>query len=186
MKTFKYNSKELFFTADLHFHHHHIINFCNRPYKNVDEMNESIIENWNNKIPKTGTTFILGDVTWQALQTTEHLLDQLNGKKILITGNHDKQSIVSYFEESYDMLGITITDEKEYKKYYVHLCHFPLAEWDRFFHGSYHLHGHQHKSKDMRIVQKNKLDVGLDSNNMIPYSWEDVKNVINNYNELIK
>ena len=38
----------IYFTADIHFYHENIINLTKRPFKNADEMNKKIIDNWNN------------------------------------------------------------------------------------------------------------------------------------------
>ena len=44
---FKFDGSRVYFTSDTHFNHTNIISFCQRPFKNVDEMNERIIANWN-------------------------------------------------------------------------------------------------------------------------------------------
>jgi len=44
----------IFFTSDLHFYHYNIIQFCNRPFKNLHQMHDTLIENWNSVVPKNG------------------------------------------------------------------------------------------------------------------------------------
>lgn len=178
MKTVNVSSDKLFFTSDLHFNHKNIISFCNRPCSTVEEMHELIIKNWNKVVPMDGVVYILGDVSWKGASNTKGLLDQLNGKKILIIGNHDPASIINLFEESYDVLALNVTDEDD--TYHVHLSHFPLVEWNRSQKGSIHLHGHCHGSMDeMDKSNYQRMDVGLDSHNMVPLSWENVKEIFN-------
>ena len=48
--SYKFDGSKVFFTSDTHFYHGNIIRFCNRPFKDVEMMNETIISNWNNTV----------------------------------------------------------------------------------------------------------------------------------------
>ena len=183
MKRHRVSSEKLFFTSDLHFYHKNIIRFCNRPYENVDEMNQAIIDNWNSVVPVDGVVYITGDISWKGIEETRHLLDQLNGKKILIIGNHDNDGIIDYFDENFDMLELNINDKVDGFTYSAHLCHFPLQEWNRDRSGSIMIHGHCHGSLDYtdRLNCK-RIDVGVDSHQMKPISWEEIKIILNSRN----
>ena len=84
---FKFNAEHTFFTSDTHFNHANIISFCNRPFKDVAQMNEAIIEKWNSVIGADDTVFHLGDynisslrnMTWAWKTTTSrnHSLQQM-------------------------------------------------------------------------------------------------------------
>lgn len=78
-----------YYIADTHFDHKNIIAFDNRPFFTLAEMNNTLIENWNNKVSKTDTVFILGDFCWSKEDRWIEILSQLQGSKILIQGNHD-------------------------------------------------------------------------------------------------
>lgn len=80
----------VFFTADQHFGHRNIIDFCDRPFKDVDHMNEMLIKNWNDTVAPEDTVFVLGDFAMGKIYTTVQLARLLNGTKILVTGNHDR------------------------------------------------------------------------------------------------
>ena len=43
---YKFDGSKVFFTSDTHFYHGNIIRFCNRPFEDVEMMNETIISNW--------------------------------------------------------------------------------------------------------------------------------------------
>ena len=113
----------IYFTADTHFDHANIIRFCNRPFAAVEEMNETLISNWNRKVHGNDTVYILGDMFFRTTDP-EPILRQLKGKKHLITGNHDSQwmkkvdmdrwfaSVQPYLETSDGQHTLT-------------MCHFP-------------------------------------------------------------
>ena len=82
----------IYFISDTHFHHHNIIKYCNRPFKDVDEMNKVLIKNWNNTVTDFDTIFHLGDVALTSESEMKDMIPKLKGKKILIKGNHDKKS----------------------------------------------------------------------------------------------
>ena len=60
----------IYFTADIHFYHENIINHAKRPFKNADEMNRKIIDNWNNIVKANDEVYILGDVTMKVASST--------------------------------------------------------------------------------------------------------------------
>ena len=73
------------FISDLHFGHKNIIRFDNRPFQSVEEMDETLITNWNNKINKNDTAYILGDISWYPKDKTAEILSTLKGNKYLIS-----------------------------------------------------------------------------------------------------
>lgn len=86
-----------FVIADLHFSHSKIIEYENRPFANVEQMNKIIINNWNKVVSKCDTVFVLGDVSFTDKESTKELISRLNGRKVLILGNHDRGRSVNNF-----------------------------------------------------------------------------------------
>lgn len=85
-------NQNIFFTSDLHFNHSNVIKWCNRPFLNVEEMNQSLIDNWNKKVSNKDIVFHLGDLFWK-YYNDKQILDALNGERIyLIPGNHDSKT----------------------------------------------------------------------------------------------
>jgi calcineurin-like phosphoesterase family protein len=78
------------FTSDLHLGHTNIITYCNRPFSNVDEMNEALIEAWNSVVYPSDQVFILGDLALGHVEDSLPLVSFLAGHKILVPGNHDR------------------------------------------------------------------------------------------------
>src|SRR3990167_8050022 len=91
----------IWFTADTHFWHYHIIELAGRPFGyskalNREEaciqMNEALIERWNDKVKKDDHIYHLGDFAFAGTGKCKDIFDRLNGRKYLIRGNHDGNS----------------------------------------------------------------------------------------------
>lgn len=159
----------IFFTSDTHFNHISVIKYNNRPYSCIQEMNESLIDNWNNIVNKHDIVYHLGDFAWS---NHNYFISRLNGKKILIKGNHDKfsQDVAKNFTQIENQLTIKIQDK------IIILSHTAQRVWDRSHYGSYHLFGHSHG----RLKTYNlSLDVGVDANNYRPISYDQVIDKMN-------
>src|SRR5689334_18170901 len=107
------NPDKIFFTSDTHFGHANIIKYCNRPHKDVYEMNQDIVTLWNHVVPEDGIVFHLGDFALADSKTIRHVYDSLHGKKYLLWGNHDRGNLEHIHKDKiYDILEITIKDEE--------------------------------------------------------------------------
>ena len=188
----KFNSADtnIFFTSDLHFGHKNIIEFCKRPFSSVEEMDETLIANWNSKVGVNDVVFDLGDFAFAPNWRWIELIGRLNGKHHLILGNHDcsrfpGDKVMSLFDSvSYQML-IKIDDR------YIHLNHYPFLCYAGTYgdKNTYQLFGHVHTNPRINIGRdKDRLvnlfpfqyDVGVDNNNYAPISWEEVDTIIKN------
>ena len=165
----------IFFVADSHFGHANILRFCERPFNNTQEHDETLIENWNNTVGKNDFVYHLGDFCFGTGTNTQDALqyfEQLNGKIIMITGNHDRHArrIKEHFYQWYEGMH-----EAKIRGNKIVLCHYPLLSWNAACHGRPHLFGHCHSGPKKRIVhQPNSYDVGVDNNNFTPISYEEV------------
>lgn len=185
------NKSEIFFVSDTHFGHTNIIKYCNRPFNNVDEMDEALINNWNAKVPKDGIVYHLGDFAWGSINYWEKIREQLNGEIILIYGNHDEKYLnnklmYKLFKEVTPQKKIWINKIPIYMNHYPFLC----------FGGSYkglgstwQLFGHVHSNPrseegldHKRLVNcfPTQYDVGVDNNNFTPISFDELYSYINN------
>jgi len=168
----------IYFTADLHFYHENVIKHANRPFSSIEEMNKILIRNWNKRICAADEVYILGDVTMKGATYVMETLTQLNGRKYLIKGNHDRFVEQVEFDRS---LFEWIKDyhELNYQNERFILFHYPIEEWNHSFRGSIHLHGHQHNHADYNYQNLDsglrRFDVGVDANDMSPVSIEDIQ-----------
>ena len=76
--------------SDLHLDHANIIKYCDRPFADVDEMNETLIENWNAVVEPEDSVLYLGDFGWWDVENTIEFYNRLNGEMVLVRGNHDE------------------------------------------------------------------------------------------------
>ena len=90
---YKFDGNKVFFTSDTHFYHANIINFCKRPFANVETMNEALIENWNAVVGANDIVFHLGDFCFGGSAEWTNILNRLNGRIYLIVGNHDLKNL---------------------------------------------------------------------------------------------
>lgn len=96
--------EDTFFTSDTHFGHANIIKYCERPFQTVTEMNEAMIENWNHTVSKDSVVFHLGDFAFGPVDAVRGFRNRLNGRIILIGGNHDrigKETLKQIFDAYY-------------------------------------------------------------------------------------
>lgn len=166
-------TKNTWFTSDLHLGHHNIIKYSNRPFSGIQEMDDTIISNWNSKVQQYDHIWFLGDFCFSDLEKGQRYLDRLNGIKHLIKGNHDKSGVQLKGWDTIDDLV-----EIQVDKQWITLCHYAMRIWNRSHYGTYHLYGHSHGSlpDDPNSLS---FDVGVDCHNFMPLSFQDVKRIMN-------
>jgi calcineurin-like phosphoesterase family protein len=135
-------------------------------------MTEAMIKEWNELIGPEDTTYILGDVAFMGGFDASKIMNRLNGKKILVEGNHDRKTLMDKhffesFEEVHKYLAI------QYNGTMVVMSHFPFLEWDQMHRGSVHLYGHLHGGTTG--MEKYRMqDVGMDATGVIAVSMDEV------------
>ena len=190
-KKLKFDSSKdkIFFVSDSHFGHENIMKYCNRPFSSIEEHDKALIERWNEIIPEDGIVFHLGDFAFASEQYIKDILEQLNGKKYLIFGNHDwkrmtKNICTRYFEDVSQQMVIRIDDKVIYLNHFPFLCY--AGSW-RGLDASWQIFGHVHSGPNSTSgLDYNRLtnlfptqfDCGVDHNNYYPYSYKEIKYII--------
>jgi calcineurin-like phosphoesterase family protein len=82
-----------FLSADHHLDHVKILEYCSRPFSTIEAMNRAIVERHNAVVGQQDTTYMLGDFALARPDRIQQLLGQMNGRKILIMGNHDHYTL---------------------------------------------------------------------------------------------
>lgn len=163
------------FTGDTHFGHANIIKYCNRPFKDVVEMNETIISNWNNVVQKNDLVYHLGDFCFGRNDYEfDMYFKRLNGLIIFIKGNHDRLAWKNrnrFYAYSDSYREIEVNGQE------ITLCHYAMRVWNKSHHGAWHLYGHSHGSLP---DDKNSLsfDCGVDCHDFTPINFEQVKKIM--------
>lgn len=158
----------ILFTADSHFGHSKIIEYCNRPFKDVNHMNEALIERWNSVVGHGDTVYHLGDFGFGP--TLRLLRQRLNGSIRLILGNHDKIKL----EDAHMFTSIDRLDCISINKQRIVLCHYAMRTWQFQGHGAWSLFGHSHGNlKDDPTLLS--LDVGVDCWDYTPVKLHQIE-----------
>jgi calcineurin-like phosphoesterase family protein len=173
------------FTSDHHFGHKNIIEYCNRPFDSVEEMNEALVASWNRSVRPDDTVYYLGDFSLKR-HVMEQYVQRLNGCKILIAGNHDSchpsnhggkwdhLAIYSkYFEE--------VLEEHEWEGCMLH--HMPYHDEDDHRFPEYRpisdgrilLHGHVHQRW---LCNERQINVGVDVWDFEPVHEDRIRELI--------
>lgn len=175
-----------FFTSDHHFWHKAIIGMQpnRRHFNSIEEMNNFLITQWNNKVNPQDEVFHLGDLCFANYEFAAEIVRQLNGRIRFIKGNHDskgvlnrlqKDKLIEWWKSDYQ---VKFKDE-ELGTVKIHLYHFPVESWNKAHNpNSIHLHGHVHynHSHESKMVER-RMDVGVDNPicNFAPISWNEIK-----------
>lgn len=141
-----------FYIADTHFSHGGIINFDNRPFRSAEEMDKKMIDNWNGAVGRKDEVYILGDFCWRTQSYWETLLEQLNGRKHLITGNHDLDKFPAKIKSMFESVSSYRKVIDGHNK--VILSHYPIIFYEEnFFSNVYMLHGHVHNGREAELLK---------------------------------
>lgn len=192
---------KIWFTSDTHWGHFNVIKYCNRPFTSVEEMDETLIENWNKAVGITDTVYHLGDVSL-GLSPVELISPRLNGIKKLVPGNHDHcfpahpknkkraKTEPEYFKKVYESVGWEVLPISLITEFpglgRVWLNHFPYENQEAGYTLKYSqyrlvndglllLHGHSHSSTPLK---GNQIDVGVDAFNLTPVSLDAIVELV--------
>lgn len=179
-----------YWTSDLHFFHKNILDYDERPFGDLDHMHEELIRRWNMVVSPKDEVMVIGDVSFGGTTKTKAILDQMNGVKLLVRGNHDPS-----IQKCYNMGFDYVYEEKKLNIKLggqdVIVCHYPYSDPrdNRFIdrrpkdEGGWLIHGHVHtswKTKDKMI------NVGCCVWNYAPVSDADLIKIMTDYDETQK
>lgn len=169
----------IYFIADTHFQHKNIIKYCGRPFKNVNQMDNTMINNWNMTVNNNDEIYILGDLSIENvnINNLQNIVSQLKGHKYLLRGNHDDLS-----DECYHHMGIEkIYDKSIILNDFIILKHYPpyyINNNTPYF----YIFGHVHNSEHIKSMTKHSFCVSVERINYTPISIEEIKKKIDNIN----
>ena len=153
------------YTADLHLGHSKIIDYCNRPFSSIEEMDQAIIANAQKRSHPKTHLWIVGDFAVHKA-AAQRYFDAVPGIKHLIMGNHDPKWV-----RDFDWASVhDLTEFSDYNKRFV-LCHYPMITWNKARYGSLQLFGHIHHHHQ---GSQKAINVGVDCWNFEPITARDI------------
>lgn len=173
-----------YFISDTHFGHKAIIDLCYRPFTDVEEMAETLIENFNNKVRRDDSPILwLGDVFFCNKQKSIEILARLKGKHTLVSGNHDGSA-----SRMMDIGFETVVEDCIYFRmgdFKFRACHFPYFNKNskntrysdlhpRKKGEDFLLHGHTH---NMSKTSSTMIHCGVDAWDFVPVSAKEIMNL---------
>lgn len=150
----------IFLTSDHHFFHANIIKYCSRPFKSVEEMNEVMIQRWNNVVGKDDLVIHLGDFALTNGKNIQATRERLNGTILLLKGSHDS-SLRSHH-------GFIITKSPIYLQNYI-MTHEPLQK-ESIPKGIINVHGHIHEKDSLYGI-----NISVEKTNYEPIELQNLK-----------
>lgn len=171
----------IWFSSDHHFNHENVIKFSNRPFDNLDEMMECLIERWNDSVKPGDTIYYLGDfaLSWGKKHAVliDSIIEQLHGQKHLIIGNHDRDEVtknprwrsVGHYKE-------IKVDVGEVHKQRIAMSHFAFRSWSQQHRGAWNLFGHSHGN--LADIGGKQLDVGVDCWDYRPVGFMELQSIM--------
>jgi calcineurin-like phosphoesterase family protein len=161
----------LYIISDTHFNHINILKYAERPFPNIEMMNEAIISNWNKKVGKNDTVLHLGDFALGKKTELMAVKDRLNGHILLINGSHDRD-VLKLKDDKFVIVEGTL------KLGHIIFSHEPLNKKDIPV-GFTNVHGHIHQKDSY-----NGLNVSVEKTCYTPLSLEELQEVIKELNKI--
>lgn len=164
----------ILFIADTHFYHNNILKYENRPFSSIEEMNERLIDNWNSRVKTNDKIFMLGDFMFAHKNKLPELVSRLNGYKILVMGNHDQLSPLTYinagFSEVYRYPVI-------FENFYI-LSHAPIYINSNMPYAN--IFGHIHSNPSYKDYTRQSICVSVERKHMnyYPISFNEIKELM--------
>lgn len=153
------DNSRIFLISDLHLSHRNIIKYTERPFSSVEEMNNSLINNWNSIITNNDRVFMLGDFCLAGKDKIIECGRALNGRKTLVWGNHESGSLKTYYAAGFEMVSkypILLNDT------YI-LSHYPIPDCKYK-----NIHGHIHNNPLLLPNPENYFNVSVENINYTP------------------
>ncbi|MHA1679084.1 MAG: metallophosphoesterase [Promethearchaeota archaeon] len=175
--------QKIYFTSDWHLFHKNIIKYSNRPFKDVEFMNASLLKMFYSKVKEGDIVYFLGDFAFNSRSRENGIVSIL--KEItefvefhFILGNHDHNS-----KHIYEKYCASVSNLKEIKieGKYITLCHYAMHTFNYSHFNSWQLYGHHHYNSNVKITGK-RFNVSVDANNFQMISFQELKKIMERRN----
>lgn len=169
---------EIFFTSDIHFMHNRGFLYEPRGFQSVEEMNQAIVERWNNIVTPNDEVYILGDIMLNDNVEGMRLLESLNGYLHIILGNHDTLTRQILYENCPKVQTVSLADRMKYKGYHFFMTHYPCMtgnlEKESLKQCTLNLFGHTHSKDKFYQDMPFMYNVAMDAHNCTPVHIDQI------------
>lgn len=172
------------YVSDTHFGHTNVLRQCRPQFSSVEEMNETIIKNINDRMKKSDTLYIVGDFAYRSKRPIVEYLEAIKPKKVLIVGNHDRDWLRHLDEEELGRQFVGIYQQFSLKKNGIelHFNHYPQLAWNRshYFGQSFSICGHIHNAGESNLAARLfpqvrcQFNAGVDINGFQPVTFAEL------------
>lgn len=161
------------YLADLHFGHDSNITFCKRPFRSAAPMEKVLLDNLHACVGAEDDLWILGELAMGLSAKCYDWLDNLFGllpgrRKHLVTGNHDKELVLS---SPWDTVTPLAEVQDGPKNQSHSLCHYPILTWNHARRDALMMFGHVY---DNWRGHRKCVNVEVDVWDFKPFRFEDV------------
>lgn len=158
---------KILYTSDWHLFHNNILNLADRPFSDIEEMHKKLIENYKREVSSKDEVWFIGDMGMYHAEEIAKIIRNLPGRKYLIKGNHDIRNLEC---KNLRMCFAKIVNYAEIvdKGRHVVLSHYPFEEWNGFYRGWYHIHGHVHNKAYLLNQISNRFNASVDDCGFTP------------------
>lgn len=170
----KIDPEKAWATSDYHLFHAKVIEYDKRPFKDVFEMHEVIIDNHNSVVQPDDVVIYHGDLACNgSIEEVIKILKRLNGTFYFLRGNHDKLLLSGEFQKLY---GARFTDVMvlKYGRESIFCSHYKHLVWPKSHKGALHTFGHSHGNLESMYMQDRSMDVGIMTNDYYPYKYANI------------
>lgn len=176
-------ASKIFFTSDTHFNHDREFVYSPRGFKTIQEMNGTLVKNWNETVGNDDDIYVLGDFFLGTdFNYIQEVLNKLNGRIHLVTGNHDTPSKITEYTSWNNIVEIADALRIRYKKREFFLCHYPVLtasleqDPDK---AVINLFGHTHSKDKFYEDRPYMYNVAVDANDNKPVEIEEILTAFN-------
>ena len=177
----------IFFTSDLHLNHNKTFCYEPRGFNNVEEMNETLIQNWNEMVRPSDLIYVLGDFMMGRTDESIEYIKRLNGNIMLIIGNHDTDARIKAYTELPNIQVLGYAQMVKFGKYSFFISHYPtlVSFYDTESQKAskrWNLCGHSHTQNRFADMDKGCIyHVEVDAHSNKPVCLEEIKQDIQKF-----
>jgi calcineurin-like phosphoesterase family protein len=166
----KKDVSDVWFIADFHLDHFHILRYCDRPFPNVQDMNRAILDRLNQRVKPNDTLYFLADFCMGTRERTVQFRTQIHFRRIFaVPGNHDKQvrKLTQEFHLLDDLAEVSVNSQR------IVLCHYAMRVWHHSPRGPWHLYGHSHGRLPECLSRS--MDVGVNTHDFCSWHFDEIQ-----------